>query len=418
MKNIIVENDNKFKSIYISYSFVFKIDNNEYSRNALLTNILAKGCNKYKTENEIEEYLSYLYGTAFDIECQKLGDLYNIDFKINFVNKQFLPNKEDVLNNVLDFLYEIIYNPLIEDKKFSDSIFKREKSNIIEKIVSRKDDKLKYGVLRAEELLCENERFSNYIYGTEEEANNLTNEDIFKAYNHMINTSNVNVIVTGNLEGYQNIEEIIKNKFVGKIKTNIKYSELIKEINEKKDNSYREIIERIPTMQSVIGIGLRCNNITKKDIYVVNVFNSILGGTPSSKLFQNVREKESLAYTTRSRYNRFKDAILMYAGIEESNFEKAKEVMLEQVDLIKKGEITDIEIVSAKESLISDVKEYIDSKIIISKQRFINLIEDEEDTIEEVIEKIKSVTIEDVINISSKIELKLIYLLGGENNGQ
>ena len=417
MQNIIIESDSKFKSIYISYNFVFKIDTKDYSSNAILTNILAKGCSKYKTEKEIEEYLAYLYGTAFDVECQKIGDLYNIEFKLSFVNKEFIPGKEDVLSSVLDFLYEIIYNPLIEDGKFSNSIFEREKENIIEKIISRKDDKLKYGVLRAEELLCENERFSNYIYGTENEAKCLKNEDILKAYNHMIETSNVNIIVTGNLDGYENIEDIIKSKFNNKIKINIPYEELIKELNEKQNISFREIVERIPTMQSVIGIGIRCNDINKQDIYTINVFNSILGGTPSSKLFQNVREKESLAYTTRSRYNRFKDAILMYAGIEESNFEKAKSVMLEQFDLMKKGEITDIEITSAKESLINDVKEYVDSKIIIAKQKLINVMENDNDTIEDVINKIKAVTIEDVVNISYKMEIKLIYLLGGEDNG-
>ena len=418
MKNIIIENDNKFKSIYISYSFIFKIENNEYSKNAVLTNILAKGCNKYKTEKEIEEYLAYLYGTAFDIECQKLGDLYNVEFKLSFVNKKFLPNKEDVLNNVLDFLYEIIYNPLIKEDKFNSTIFEREKENILEKIISRKDDKLKYGVLRAEELLCENERFSNYIYGTEEDIKTLTNEDIEQAYNHMLDTSNVNIIITGNLDGYENIKEDIENKFKEKMKINIPYENLIKQINEKQNNPYREVIERVPTMQSVIGVGLRCNNVTKDDIYTINVFNSILGGTPSSKLFQNVREKESLAYTTRSRYNRFKDYILMYAGIEEANFKKCKEVMFKQLDLMRKGEITDIEIISSKESLVNDLKEYVDSKIIIARQKLINLIEDDDETIEEAINKIKSVTIEDVVNIAKKIELNFVYLLGGENNGK
>ena len=414
MNNIIIENDCKFKSIYISYNFIYKIENKEYSMNALLSNIISKGCKKYETIKEIEEYLAHLYGAAFEVESQKIGDLYNIEFKINFVNKKYLPENEDILNEVLEFLYEIIYNPLIDNNIFNENIFNREKENVLEKIISRKDDKLKYGVLRTEELLCESESFSNYIYGTEQETKLLKNEDIVKAYNNMIKNSNVNVIVTGNLDGYEDIENKIKNKFGNKLIQNVSYEELIKYINNKNKLEYREIIERVPTMQSVIGIGLRCNNTTKDDVYVLNVFNSILGGTPSSKLFQNVREKESLAYTTRSRYNRFKDTIIMYAGIEEKNYIKAKEVMLKQLDEIKNGNITEVEIISAKESLINDVNEYVDSKIIISKQKLINLIEDNNETIEEIINKINSVTIEQIVDICSKIEIKLVYLLGGE----
>lgn len=421
MNNIIKINDNKFKSIYISYNFTFKISKEEYGTNAIMASIISKASNKYGSEKEIEEYLNYLYGSIFEVECNKLGDLFNVEFKLNVVNKKFLPNNEDVLYKGLNFLNEIIYNPLTilgtnNEKEFDLDIFEREKKNVILKINKRKDDKLKYGIVRTEELLCEKENFGMYIYGNEKDVQKVTNYEVYKSYINMIYNSNVTLILTGNIDGYEDIDTQIENIFQDKLKSNISYDELASNINNKEEYEYREIIERIDTKQSVIGLGLRINDISKEDIYILNMYNCILGGTPSSKLFQNVREKESLAYTTRSRYYRFKDAIVLYAGIEESNYEKAKKVMLEQIEDIKKGNITNIEFESAKESLISDVKEYVDSKILTSKQNLINLLEQNSDDVQEIINKINKVTKEDVVNISKKIELKVAYLLGGEVN--
>lgn len=420
MENIIIKNDEKFKSIYISFNFTFKIKKEEYAKNSIMASVLSKASKKYNSVKEIEDYLNYLYGSLFEVECNKFGDLYNIEFKLNVVNKKFLPNNEDVLIKVLEFLNEIIYNPLLVDNNnnimFTDKIFLREKQNTIQKINKRKDDKLRYGIAKTEELLFENENYGMYIYGDEESVKKVENIDIYNAYVNMINNSNVTVILTGNLSGYENIIEDIKKIFKDNIRSNVTYEYLRENINNKVEDSYREVVEKIDTKQSVIGLGLKIDNVSKDEIYILNMYSSILGGTPSSKLFQNVREKESLAYTTRTRYYRFKDAIILYAGIEEANFNKAKEVMIEQINDMKKGNITDIEFTSAKQSLISDIKEYVDSKILVSKQNLINLLEDNEDNIETIIRKIESVTIEDVIKISKRINLKLVYLLGGETD--
>jgi predicted Zn-dependent peptidase len=418
MEKIYKVNDSKFKSIYVSYNFTFETKKDEVPKNVITSLILSKGCNKYKTSKEIEEYLSSLYGTNFDINMEKIGDLYNIEFRLECVNKEFLPNKEDVLKPAIDFLYEIIYNPKIENNKFDIVTFEREKSFVLDKINKRKDEKLKYAVLKTEELLCEKEPFGTYIYGNIKDAENVKLEDISEMYTKLLEKSSITIVVSGNLNGYDNIDQYIDNIFGNKSNKIIIDKELINVSQKSKKylGELKEIKEKIQTNQAVITVGMRVENLENNDFYALNVYNSILGGTPSSKLFQNVREKESLAYTAKSRYYRFKGIFVIYAGIEEINYEKAKTVILEQIGDMNNSNISESELNSSKESLISDLLEWNDSKISLAKLAYTNAISGINLTIEELIDNMKKVQLEDVARVAKKVKIELIYLLGGEDS--
>lgn len=411
--NIYKVNNNKFKSIYISYNFTQEVNDTKiFSSYAVLASLMAKSSKSYPTQKDIEKYLNSLYGANFDVNIEKLGDLYNLEFRIEFVNKKFIPSKEELLEKILLFLKEMIYNPA----QWTQDVFKREKDFILQRINERKDEKLKYGIQRAEELLCKDEPFGTYLYGEEDVVKNLSLKDIKDAYSTLINDS-ITIIVSGNLDGYDSIDSEIEKIFKQYDKNfntnieNLKYN-----IKRQENYKYEEVKEIQDTTQSVLSLGLRIKECTPKDFYVLNVYNAILGTTPSSKLFQNVREKESLAYTVRSRYYRFKDIIVIYAGINKENYKKALDVIKIQLEDMKNGNITDIEFKSARDSLLADLIEWKDSKVAMAKMKLSNLIafKDADISIDQMREEIKNVKIEDVINISKKIEVEKVFLLGGE----
>lgn len=411
--NIYKVNNNKFKSIYISYNFTQEVNDTKiFSSYAVLASLMAKSSKSYPTQKDIEKYLNSLYGANFDVNIEKLGDLYNLEFRIEFVNKKFIPSKEELLEKILLFLKEMIYNPA----QWTQDVLKREKDFILQRINERKDEKLKYGIQRAEELLCKDEPFGTYLYGEEDVVKNLSLKDIKDAYSTLINDS-ITVIVSGNLDGYDSIDSEIEKIFKQYDKNfntnieNLKYN-----IKRQENYKYEEVKEIQDTTQSVLSLGLRIKECTPKDFYVLNVYNAILGTTPSSKLFQNVREKESLAYTVRSRYYRFKDIIVIYAGINKENYKKALDVIKIQLEDMKNGNITDIEFKSARDSLLADLIEWKDSKVAMAKMKLSNLIafKDADISIDQMREEIKNVKIEDVINISKKIEVEKVFLLGGE----
>ena len=416
MNNIYKINSEKFKSIYFSINFTMPVNKRQISENALLSAVLGKSNKKFKTQKEIQMYLYSLYGANFDIGIEKFGDLYNIEFRGECINKKYLPNNTDVVNEVLEFLYDAIYNPNVLNGAFDEEVVEREKDFILNKIREVKDDKLRYGIRKMEELMCKDEPFSTYVYGDEEDIYKITSSDLYKRYNEVISNSCITFIISGNLLGYEDIEEKVNNIFNNKLVSKLNYKELI--YNQKLNHNQEVVEESQQTTQSVLSYGLRINNPNSNDFYKLSVYNALLGGTPSSKLFQNFREKESLAYTVRSRYYRFKDIIIIYAGIQKENYEKAKLVLENEINKIKNGEISDEEFEASKKSIISDLKEWNDSKIALSKMFISNLFSLKNDslTLEQMVDKFEKVTKQDIIDIASKITIEKIYFLGGENN--
>lgn len=416
MNNIYKINSEKFKSIYFSINFTMPVNKRQISENALLSAVLGKSNKKFKTQKEIQMYLYSLYGANFDIGIEKFGDLYNIEFRGECINKKYLPNNTDVVNEVLEFLYDAIYNPNVLNGAFDEEVVEREKDFILNKIREVKDDKLRYGIRKMEELMCKDEPFSTYVYGDEEDIYKITSSDLYKRYNEVISNSCITFIISGNLLGYEDIEEKVNNIFNNKLVSKLNYKDLI--YNQKLNHNQEVVEESQQTTQSVLSYGLRINNSNSNDFYKLSVYNALLGGTPSSKLFQNFREKESLAYTVRSRYYRFKDIIIIYAGIQKENYEKAKLVLENEINKIKDGEISDEEFEASKKSIISDLKEWNDSKIALSKMFISNLFSLKNDslTLEQMVDKFEKVTKQDIIDIAGKITIEKIYFLGGENN--
>lgn len=414
MINVYKINNEKFKSIYFSINFTMQVTKEEISKNSLLSKMLLKSCEKYQTEKEMQKHLYSLYGSNFDIAVEKLGDLYNVEFRAECINKKYLPENIDVVDDILRFMYNVIYKPNITEKKFNEDLFKREKENLVDKIREVKDDKLRFGIRKMEELMCENEPFGVYVYGSEDDVLSITNEELYKTYKKLINESLVTVIVSGNLNGYEDINTRINSIFKDKLFSNLDQNSLVYNIKSK--YSKEEIVESQQTTQSVISYGIRLSDVDEIDFYAINVYNAILGGTPSSKLFQNFREKESLAYTVRSRYYRFKDIIIIYAGINKENYERAKTVIEEQINDIKNGHITDEEFNASKQSLISDLKEWNDSKISLSKMLMSNLIvnKNSDASISHMVSNLEKVTKDDVVKIANKIKIEKIYFLGGD----
>jgi len=406
--NIILINDNKFKSIFVSVNFIRKLKKEENSKNALLASILKKGTEKLKTEKELELELSRLYASSLDVNVEKVGGLYNVEFGAEYINKKYVD--EDVADKVLNILHDIIYTPYLESGKFSKEIFDREKDVLIERINQEKNDKRRWSLIRLEQEMYNENDYGTSVYGSIEDIQKETEETIYEYYKEFLKTSEIRIVVVGNLDGYDNLKETLKDKFLN---NNV----VIEKFDIKNREEFRKVEEYEKLNQSVLCLGLNVKN-TKKDLVpIVTVYNSILGTTPASKLFQNVREKESLAYFAKSQYNKYINAIYIYSGINLSNVEKATSVISKQLEDMKLGNISDEEINTAKKNIVLTYKALADSKAALARTMLANTLYSEEClNIDKFISDVEKVTIENVVNIAKDIEINTIYLLGGKIN--
>lgn len=97
----------------------------------------------------------------------------------------------------------------------------------------------------------------------------------------------------------------------------------------------KTVQESMQVSQGKLVISLDVDSKIENLSYVASVYNAILGGGANSRLFQNVREKESLAYTAGSSYLKPKNMIFIRCGIEIQNYNKALETIKVQLDDLK-----------------------------------------------------------------------------------
>lgn len=410
--NKILIKDNKFKSLIISVNYILPLIEEEVGKNALVALILQQGCDKYKSEKEIEIALAALYNAAISVNIEKLGDNYSITFSLDILNKKYI--KKDVIEEALEILRNIIYVPYLENGVFYDQYVNREKEAIISRINELKNNKKKYAVSRLEQEMFKGEAYSVSRYGKIEDIRNATSRSIYDQYKKIISESKITVVVCGNTDGYENILELVTEKL--KIIIQESSVEYVDKKNKNTINVTKNIEEFEELNQSILCMGLKLIDISREDMYKVSMYNAILGETPASKLFQNVREKESLAYFANSQYIRFKDVIYIYTGINISNLEKAKQVIINQIDDMKNGNITDEEFEIAKKHSISNLRLMKDNKESVAMYTIGNNIffGGRATTLDDIEQGISKVVKQEVVDIANKLYIDTIYLLGGK----
>jgi len=183
-------------------------------------------------------------------------------------------------------------------------------------------------------------------------------------------------------------------------------------IVERHVSQVREVVERMNVNQAKLSVGFRTNiEPNSENYYKLMLYNSILGGGIHSKLFQNVREKNGMAYYVFSRLEKFKGLMVISAGIEISNKDKAYEVIVKQLEDMKNGNISDYEFESSIKSIETGIKSLKDSQLQIVDFNLSQIIAGAKDSPDDIIEKVKKVSRQDVIDIANCIEMDTVYFL-------
>ena len=400
---------NKFKTNLLSVFLTMPLSRDLITKEALIAQILRRGSNLMPSSEEISITLEEMYGASFNCGIEKIGENHIIKFYLETINDEFLPKKEDMLQKGLNTLFEIIFNPLIENSKFNEEYVLQEKDNLKQIIEGKKDDKARYALERTTEEMYKDKPYGLYKYGFIEDIEKINSENLYNCYQNMINTCKIDIFVSGNID-------------INNTKTIIEQSELIKNLHKRKYNKPeeqllqlkkepKEIKEDMDITQGkmVIGLTIETKNLDEK--YVALVYNTILGGGANSKLFQNVREKASLAYTAGSNYLRQMNNIFIRCGIEVQNYEKALNIIKKQLEDIRNGEFTKEDIQNAKQNIISTIKFIPDEQDTGITYCFGQELSGNYVSFEEYENKIKAITKEQIIELANKINIDTIYFL-------
>lgn len=401
----------QFKTTRIFISFIKNIESKkELAERALLANYLEMCSQNYPTQIDIARKLSQMYGASFGSSVDRRGNYQLINFSIDYIEGKYLVGNEDLFSEVIEFLKEIIFNPLKvgENKNSDEETFTRQKNNTITYLKSIKEDKQAYATAKLRKLYFDNEIQQVPSFGESEDVEKLTISDLMDAYQKMLNTDRVEIMISGDV----NTDEVINKFSVLPFKArnisrvSMSYTQEIKQ----------EIVTQIdeePLSQSKFDMAFRLPVVYRGDLhYAALVFNSLFGGSALSLLFTVVREKMSMAYYANSNFDPFRQLLVVQTGISYANKDKVQELILEQLERLKKGDFEDELLEQNKNNLISSYISRLDSQTSALLRAQSAALTGINVTIEEWLDNLQSVTKDDVMKVAKMVELQATYMLG------
>ena len=400
----------KFKTNLIAIMLTTKLNRENVTKNELVPAVLRRGTKNLTTQEEINKKLEEMYGASLDCGLDKTGDNQVLKFYIETVNDEFLPQEaENMLKTSLEKIFEFVFNPYLENGCFKKEYVEQEKENIKQIIDGKIDNKARYSLDRCIEEMYKDKPYGLYKYGYVEDMKNINEKNLYEYYQQLINECKIDIFVSGIID--EETENIIKNnENIIKLKDREpQYNEpkIIAKRTEKENN----VQESMDVTQGKLIIGMDLDIDDDNLRFDVMIYNSIFGGSANSKLFQNVREKASLAYTASSSYYRLKNNIFINCGIEIKNYEKALEIIKQQIEDMKKGDFTDEEVENAKKGIIASIKTIDDEQDTEITYFFSQELSKSKCNIEQYMQRISEVTKDKVVDVANKVSINTVYFL-------
>ncbi len=400
----------KFKTNLIAIMLTTKLNRENVTKNALVPAVLRRGTKNLTTQEEINKKLEEMYGASLDCGLDKTGDNQVLKFYIETVNDEFLPQEaENMLKTSLEKIFEFVFNPYLENGCFKKEYVEQEKENIKQIIDGKIDNKARYSLDRCIEEMYKGQPYGLYKYGYVEDMKDINEKNLYEYYQQLINECKIDIFVSGIID--EETENIIKNnENIIKLKDREpQYNE--PEIIAKRTEKENDVQESMDVTQGKLIIGMDLDIDDDNLRFDVMIYNSIFGGSANSKLFQNVREKASLAYTASSSYYRFKNNIFINCGIEIKNYEKALEIIKQQIEDMKKGDFTDEEVENAKKGIIASIKTIDDEQDTEITYFFSQELSKSKCNIEQYMQRISEVTKDKVVDVANKVSINTVYFL-------
>lgn len=409
--NIHVLNTNKFKSIIVSLTLVNEFKKEFLTKNALLRKLLTTSQEKYKNETEVAKKVFDLYNSSVSLSNEIYNNAILTTFEIEFLEDKY--TEQGLEEQALEFYFDTIFKPNIIDGKFEEENFKLAKKALSNYYDSEKENKNIYSINKAHELFDE-EWLKCAPNGNKKDLEKLNEENMACYYSKLFKEGHANIFVIGNIED-DKIINIINENVQGKLyKNDNAYScnifneeTEIKEGFDKEDNNQSKLV----TIYKILNMTDRERNV------VLPIFNRIFGIGNNSKLFRNVREEKSLAYDIRSLAQREESLITVISGISKESKDEVIESTKEELKKIQNGEFDIVDIDDAKKYRNIILKGLEDDNYSILGAKIGNVLFGNDD-LEERRKKVDTVTKEEIIKLSNKLRLYIVYLLEGDKENE
>lgn len=402
----------RFKTFAISLYAGVPLREDTVTPVALTPFVLRRGTESYPETTQFREQLEHLYGAGFGFDVYKRGDYQIVQFRMDTINDSFVRvGEQQLLDRSFAFLGEVLTKPARENGHFKTSYVQAERETVRKKLESIVNDKMRYAAERCIEEMCKHEPYRLHPLGERKVLPAIEPPELTATYENWLREASMDLYVVGDTT-LEEVEGLVERHFNLERQNSSDYQAQKAVRGDEEPNT---VIERLNIGQGKLNLGLRTSITYADDKYAsALMYNGILGGYPHSKLFVNVREKESLAYYASSRYDGHKGIATVQSGIEIPNYEKAVTIIKQQLEEMKLGHITDLEMSQTKAMIRNLLKEMQDAAFEMIAYDFNRQLSGKERTSEELLAQIEQITKQDVREAAEQFRLDTIYFLRDE----
>lgn len=401
--------DKRYKKNLISVAFSTQLSEDTATENVIVPVLLTKCNSKLPTYKAFNNKMSRLYAAGIGGTAGRQYDLQTISFGAYYLDDIYALSGEKMTGIMTDILIDCLTSPVTENGVFSEKFVELEKKTVIDNIETAINDKRSYAIERAMKTICKGEPASVCSYGTVEKAKLITPDSAYKAYRRMLETMPCEIICTG-CSDFEGVAEKFAAAFEKAGRHDIENTTIA--LSPVKTQT-EEVTERLTVNQSKLVLGFKSHS---DDDAALVLLQKIFGGTTSSKLFRNVREKMSLCYYCSAARNDLKGIMLVNSGVENENIEKTKEAVIDQLEEIKNGNFTNEDINFAEMAIKNDFKSVADSAGNVSNWYFDCIRKNDIVTPEEKLGRYLGVSKERIIAAAKSMVLDSVYVLTGNEN--
>ena len=401
--------DKRYKKNLIAVAFSTQLSEDTATENVIVPVLLTKCNSKLPTYKAFNNKMSRLYASGIGGTAGRQYDLQTISFGAYYLDDIYALSGEKMTGIMTDILIDCLTSPVTENGVFSEKFVELEKKTVIDNIETAINDKRSYAIERAMKTICKGEPASVCSYGTVEKAKLITPDSAYKAYRRMLETMPCEIICTG-CSDFDGGAEKFAAAFEKAGRHDIENTTIA--LSPVKTQT-EEVTERLTVNQSKLVLGFKSHS---DDDAALVLLQKIFGGTTSSKLFRNVREKMSLCYYCSAARNDLKGIMLVNSGVENENIEKTKEAVIDQLEEIKNGNFTNEDINFAEMAIKNDFKSVADSAGNVSNWYFDCIRKNDIITPEEKLGRYLGVSKERIIAAAKSMVLDSVYVLTGNEN--
>lgn len=400
----------KFKTNKIKVRFSAPMSEKTIAGRVLTASMLETSNALYPTSQAFREKLANLYGTNYSTSLSRRGLVHYLDINLSFVRDQFLSRKNMLADEILDFLKASLFFPLSNGQAFDTKTFEIEKRNVLTDLEAEIENHFYHAHRELNNLFYDLPEMRIPRVATIELVEKETAETSFAAFQQMLNQDQIDFFFIGDFN------EIAVREKIQEFQFSEREQPLQLSYQQNYSNITREKLEQRDVHQSIVELAYHFSSqYGDRSHLPLIVLNGLLGGFAHSKLFVNVREKESLAYTISSHFDIFSGLMRIYAGIDRANRTKTIALINRQILDLKRGHFTDEELEQTKNMLKNSILLAQDRQNTLIERAYMSSVLGKKFlSLEAWLKALENVSKADLIEAAQQLKLQAIYFMEGK----